>query len=175
MGGPPLFTLLQPEMPTDGVRTDRCDQPLTVAASCCIASWHLHLRGILCFGFRLGWVGLLSFACRWLASRSCWAPAAAWLGWEPRSRYPRGRATLLCLVDAMAAGPASPEVHRSGSSDEERADRERKNERIMGKRKKKKKKDREGQGEGDRPPPCLLPSSNNHPLNWNTLRVSLSV
>ena len=25
--GPPLFTLLQPEMPTDGVWTGRCDQP----------------------------------------------------------------------------------------------------------------------------------------------------
>ena len=26
---PSLFTLLQPKMPTDGVRTDRCDQPLS--------------------------------------------------------------------------------------------------------------------------------------------------
>ena len=28
--GPPLFTLLQPKMPTDGVGTCRCDQPLKV-------------------------------------------------------------------------------------------------------------------------------------------------
>ena len=28
--GPPLFTLLQPEMPTYGVKTSRCDQPLSV-------------------------------------------------------------------------------------------------------------------------------------------------
>jgi hypothetical protein len=33
--GPPLFTLLQPKMPTDGVRTDRCDQPL-----CCVSMFH---------------------------------------------------------------------------------------------------------------------------------------
>ena len=30
MFGPPLFTLVvQPKMPKDGVRTDRCDQPLS--------------------------------------------------------------------------------------------------------------------------------------------------
>ena len=30
--GSPLFTLLRPEMPTDGARNDRCDQPLSLYA-----------------------------------------------------------------------------------------------------------------------------------------------
>ena len=38
--GPPLFTLLQPEMPTDGARSCRCDQPLSPHLRFCVPLWH---------------------------------------------------------------------------------------------------------------------------------------
>ena len=41
--GPPLFTLLQPEMPTDGVWTSWCDQPLKVFGSF-VRHWSTHVE-----------------------------------------------------------------------------------------------------------------------------------
>ena len=66
--GPPLFTLLQPKMPTDGVRTDWCDQPL---------NQHNHTCSRCCGVWVLGVIWFLW----WQSLSQCRKAIAAWITW----------------------------------------------------------------------------------------------